>query len=181
MNFGQEGAQFSADLNSAPRQERILELLARGFSQREIASHLGIAPQTVKNEISGRREWGYFPGLFERMGVGTTVEAVVKGIDTGILDLKTLTTKEEKVKCQNLSPTEEKVLTTLICLARQSGEKGFSEKAAAQILGISPQTLKQHLNRIYIKLGLEKNCGLKMARAAVIFLAYQQEEKSDNF
>ena len=52
----------------SPQQWRILELLAQGLPNKEIARKLGIASSTVKNQLTG---------VFERLGVANRTQAAV--------------------------------------------------------------------------------------------------------
>lgn len=51
-----------------PRQRDVLELLASGMSNKEIAVHMGIAPATVKNHLET---------IFGKMGVSNRMQAVM--------------------------------------------------------------------------------------------------------
>jgi pimeloyl-ACP methyl ester carboxylesterase/DNA-binding CsgD family transcriptional regulator len=56
------------------REAQILEELARGHANEEIAQTLGISPKTVRNVVSV---------LFDKLGVRTRAEAIVKARDAG--------------------------------------------------------------------------------------------------
>jgi DNA-binding NarL/FixJ family response regulator len=56
------------------RESELLEHLARGRSNDEIASALGISPKTVRNVVSV---------LFDKLEVRTRAEAIVKARDAG--------------------------------------------------------------------------------------------------
>ncbi len=55
---------------------KILALLGRGQSNKEIAVKLGLSVKTVKNHLNN---------MFQKLGVTNRTEAVVKGIDLGII------------------------------------------------------------------------------------------------
>src|SRR5258705_2648670 len=52
----------------SPQQWKILELLAEGFPNKEIARKLGIASSTVKNQLTA---------IFERLGVSNRTQAAI--------------------------------------------------------------------------------------------------------
>jgi pimeloyl-ACP methyl ester carboxylesterase len=56
------------------RESELLEQLARGRANEEIAAELGISPKTVRNVVSV---------LFDKLGVRTRAEAIVKARDAG--------------------------------------------------------------------------------------------------
>jgi LuxR family transcriptional regulator of spore coat protein len=45
----------SVEPSLSPREQQILELVANGYSAKEAASHLGIAPRTVERHIENIR------------------------------------------------------------------------------------------------------------------------------
>jgi DNA-binding NarL/FixJ family response regulator len=61
-----------------PREIEILRLLARGMSNRDIASHLNLSLQTIK---------GYSVTIFSKLQVGSRTEAVIKGLRSRIIPL----------------------------------------------------------------------------------------------
>jgi DNA-binding NarL/FixJ family response regulator len=52
----------------SPQQWKILELLAEGFPNKEIARRLGVASSTVKNQLTA---------IFERLGVSNRTQAAI--------------------------------------------------------------------------------------------------------
>lgn len=46
---------YQSPRNPTPRERRILTLLAEGRTQRELARHLGLAPQSVSNALGRMR------------------------------------------------------------------------------------------------------------------------------
>ena len=61
--------------NLTRRERQVLEQVARGHSNAQIAADLGIAPQTVRN---------YITSVYEKIGVRTRVEAVVWARERGL-------------------------------------------------------------------------------------------------
>jgi DNA-binding NarL/FixJ family response regulator len=62
--------------NLTPRQHEVLELLSQGLSTTEIATRLGIAPETTRNHIRM---------LLSELGVHSRLEAVVLAFRNGWL------------------------------------------------------------------------------------------------
>jgi len=60
------------------RELQILELLAQGKSNKQIAAELGIREQTVKNQ---------FYGVFLKLGVTNRTQAAVKAIKERLIEL----------------------------------------------------------------------------------------------
>jgi pimeloyl-ACP methyl ester carboxylesterase len=58
-----------------PRERQVLELLARGLSNEEIAERLGISAKTVRNVVSA---------LFDKLGVQSRAQAIVKAREAGL-------------------------------------------------------------------------------------------------
>ncbi|MCG6963456.1 MAG: LuxR C-terminal-related transcriptional regulator [Acidobacteria bacterium] len=56
------------------REIEVLDLIARGRSNAEIASALSIAPKTVRNHVTN---------LFGKLGVSHRAEAVVRALEAG--------------------------------------------------------------------------------------------------
>jgi DNA-binding NarL/FixJ family response regulator len=58
------------------REREILELLADGLGNKQIAARLGISPNTVKTHLEV---------MFEKLGVSSRAEAVATGVKRGLL------------------------------------------------------------------------------------------------
>jgi DNA-binding NarL/FixJ family response regulator len=74
--FGEEG-YFLAPLS--PREMEILELVIQGMSNREIAYHLGISHQTVKNHMTS---------ILSKLGVADRTQAAVYALRHGWVPLR---------------------------------------------------------------------------------------------
>ena len=66
----------SATASLSRREQEILELLADGLVNKQIAARLGISTNTVKTHLEL---------LFEKLGVATRAEAVASGVKNGLL------------------------------------------------------------------------------------------------
>lgn len=71
---GVSGVEQSASLTN--REREILALLADGLGNKQIATRLGISPNTVKTHLEL---------LFEKIGVRSRAEAVAVGVRRGML------------------------------------------------------------------------------------------------
>lgn len=80
--FAQPAAPFDgnphaqAALGISPRELTVLEALAQGLSNKEIARRLGISPETVKTHLSR---------LYERLGARRRTDAVNRARELGLL------------------------------------------------------------------------------------------------
>jgi DNA-binding NarL/FixJ family response regulator len=60
----------------SPREHQVLQLLADGLENKQIATELGISEATVKT---------YVKGIFERLGAHSRAEAVATGLRQGLI------------------------------------------------------------------------------------------------
>jgi DNA-binding CsgD family transcriptional regulator len=65
-----------ATLGISERELEVLELLAAGRSNKEIASRLGVSPNTVKTHVAR---------LFEKLEVNRRTEAILKARELGVI------------------------------------------------------------------------------------------------
>jgi predicted transcriptional regulator len=71
------------------RKLEILQLLANGYTQKEVAAELGITRGTVKNHILGqcRKDKENIPGILTSMGAKNTTHAVYLATLQGLLPI----------------------------------------------------------------------------------------------
>jgi DNA-binding CsgD family transcriptional regulator len=73
QNSGEKaGSQFSADLT--PRERDVLELLAQGLDNLQIAAHLNLSEKTIRNNITP---------IFDKLQVENRAQAIVKAREAG--------------------------------------------------------------------------------------------------
>jgi len=75
---GAEGPAHRAGLGLSERETEILEYLADGWSNEEIADRLGISQATVKYHVAG---------VFRKLGVSRRTEAVREGLRLGVVEI----------------------------------------------------------------------------------------------
>jgi len=68
--------QDSASAALTKTEVKVLTCLGRGLSNKEIAAALECSVKTIKNHLNS---------IFQKLGVGNRTEAVVKGIETGLI------------------------------------------------------------------------------------------------
>lgn len=68
--------QAQAALGISPREREVLELLAAGLANKEIAERLHVSPHTVKTHVAR---------LFEKLGARRRTEAILKARELGLL------------------------------------------------------------------------------------------------
>ena len=67
---------FSSMPELSPRQIEILNLVAKGFSNKEIAEIIGISPDTVKEHVAN---------IFQRIGASSRAEAATLAVNLGLI------------------------------------------------------------------------------------------------
>ena len=68
------GAARQSFARLTPREHALLELLARGLDNLQIAAHLGLAEKTVRNKVSA---------VFDKLEVATRAQAIVRAREAG--------------------------------------------------------------------------------------------------
>jgi DNA-binding CsgD family transcriptional regulator/pimeloyl-ACP methyl ester carboxylesterase len=58
-----------------PRERQVLELMARGLDNLQIAAHLGLSAKTVRNHV---------PPIFDKLGVESRAQAIVRARQAGL-------------------------------------------------------------------------------------------------
>jgi DNA-binding NarL/FixJ family response regulator len=71
------GERMLAQLS--PRELEVLQLLGRGFSNKEIAAHLGVVEGTVKIHVAN---------IFGKLGVSDRTQALIEAIKRGIVQIE---------------------------------------------------------------------------------------------
>lgn len=61
----------------SPRETEVLQLVANGFENKQVATELGLSEATVKT---------YMRGIFERLEVASRAEAVAVGLRLGVIE-----------------------------------------------------------------------------------------------
>ena len=139
----------------SPRQLRILGLVAaEDFTNNQIAEELYISERTVKNHVTN---------IFQKLEVHSKLQAVLKGLREGYLDLDKLSAGLDLDRIASLSPSEFKALASVV----GSGLDG--DKEIANSLGISEQTFKHEMTPVFRKLNVKGRIG-----AALFYLAAQK-------
>ena len=77
------------------RELEILQLVARGLTNREIGQMLVISPNTVKVHLSN---------IYEKINVASRTEATLYGIEHGIVDVPGAETSEKETPTPQRSP-----------------------------------------------------------------------------
>ena len=72
----QANAQAQETLGISPRELEVLELLAAGRSNKEIASRLDVSPNTVKSHVAK---------LFDKLAVKRRTEAIARARELGMI------------------------------------------------------------------------------------------------
>jgi len=62
-----------------PREREVLDALARGLGNKQIAVQLGVSERTVKFHVSS---------LFEKLGAGNRTEAVTIAVRAGLVEMR---------------------------------------------------------------------------------------------
>jgi len=68
------GARAGAFADLTPRENELVELLARGLDNHQIAAHLGLSEKTVRNMVSS---------VLDKMGVESRAQAIVRAREAG--------------------------------------------------------------------------------------------------
>jgi DNA-binding NarL/FixJ family response regulator len=70
--------QQTQDFGLTKRELETLEMLARGFPQREVASIMGVSPHTIGAHVKS---------IYSKMAVNSRSEAVFEAVQSGLIDL----------------------------------------------------------------------------------------------
>lgn len=142
----------SEEITLPPRQKEIINLLAQGYSQKEIAGELGISFHTVSTHI---HKPDYYKGqrtpLLQRFNAKTTSQVIAQGYLHGLIDVENAWKDLDLSKYETLSEREKDVFNTVTDLQ----SIGMGMRDVAQELGISTRTIIIHNNAIYKKLEIK--------------------------
>jgi DNA-binding NarL/FixJ family response regulator len=122
-----------------PREQEVLNLLARGLSNREIGGELSISPRTVKQHLRM---------LFLRAGICEGSKRV---------KLARYVHEDERAvmtPCDNLNSRESRI-SILVW-------EGLTNREIGKIVGASEQVIKNHLSSVFDKLGVWNRLELAM-------------------
>lgn len=78
VGSGGEEPDKGVPFGLSPREVEVLQLIALGLTNQEIADRLVVSPRTVHHHVSH---------IFDKMGVGGRMEAVRLGLETGLVRL----------------------------------------------------------------------------------------------
>jgi DNA-binding NarL/FixJ family response regulator len=74
-NYGEAGAQPELQQSLSPREIEVLQLVARGLDNTEIAAELSISPRTAKNHVSS---------ILAKLEVPNRIQAATYAVRTGL-------------------------------------------------------------------------------------------------
>lgn len=166
-----EHAPEKSDICINPLQQQILEDLAAGYTQTEIAKMKGISRETLKYYIS--KPEGRAKPLFEAFSVHSDTELVAQAYKYGFLrvdptlnlDFYDFLDREEKFAFE--------MRTSLQAI-------GFTREDVASVMGISESTLGHAWNRIYKKSPIRTVCHAITYRLALIAAEHAIDENVDD-
>ena len=120
----------------SPRQIQILNLLAQGHTNGEIAGNLGTSQHTVEVQVNQ---------LYDNFGVvGRDRETLVQlAIEGGFIEDSPSSAKQRFIS--RLTPRQKEMLDLLA--------KGYTKKEIAETLGISELTVQYHMATLFKKFG----------------------------
>jgi len=155
------------------RDKKILELIAKGLLYREIADVLRKKDGTKYDEDSIKF---YSVNIMKTLGAHNKLNAVIMGIDKGILSLEKLTKDLDEKSLSRLTESDKKIMEIM---TRNQGENNSYEEIAntlSLIMGekVTEQAIRKQAEKIYLK--LSKN----HIQSALLYLSAknQPEKKS---
>lgn len=154
----------------SPRQSEILNMLAQGFEQHEIAEAMGITFATVSTHIHKPDAKGHKLPLFQRLQVNSAPHAIAQGYLHDLIDTQRVWSDLDLSRYSLLSKREHEVFTHVTDMQAI----GLKMRDVAQELGVAPRTITLHNNSIYKKLHLRNINHAVSFRFA--YMAAQQEE-----
>ena len=142
VDAGELRVQSCAHRVLSYREEEVLQLIAEGWRNRDIAARLGLAPLSVKSHLA---RIAAVVGIGDRAGLG--VHAVAAGH-----------ARVQPAPAPQLSSRELDVISGVV--------EGLSNAEIGRRLHLAEDTVKTHLRRVLIRTGLHTRAGLA-ARAVV--------------
>ncbi|HTJ66794.1 MAG TPA: LuxR C-terminal-related transcriptional regulator [Actinospica sp.] len=118
------------------RETTLLELVAGGLTNRQIARRLQISEKTVKNHLSA---------IFPKIGATARTQAAVYAIGQTTAVAEAPERPSRPATEENLTPREWSVLDLVA--------HGLTNRQIARRLEISEKTVKNHLSAIFPKIG----------------------------
>lgn len=145
-----------------PIQRYVFGLAALGFRPEQIAEEMHKKPRAVRYHIEI---------ILKSFGVNSMLKAVIRGVETGNIDIRRVTKDLDTKTIERLSPEEKKLLDEMTW----NGGENSSYGALADFLGIANNLLGKRLKTIYKKLEIKKG-RRQIIRAALLYLAYKRED-----
>lgn len=163
----------SNNFRLTPRQTQVLSGLAEGKKTSQIGSQLKISNQTVRGFIGGSTD---FSGIYEKLGVGTALGAVIGGVEAGYLSLEDILTDEYLAIADKFSFLTKRQLEIMdIWIVSMNGDA--VNKEIANSLNIAPDTVKNHFTDIRKRLGILPS-GHVRTRLGLLYYIHKKNEQN---
>lgn len=152
-------AKLSAKTELTPREKSILQLSAKGLSDKTIAQQLNIAPRTVDAHKTNIRK---------KLGVHTLAEMIIRGVNKGLIDIEECVDEETRLRANeimNLTGKEQEVLEKMVEL------QITNYKAVGKAMDINSRTVETHIRHLMKKLGLHS-----IDRVLALYMFHQKTQ-----
>lgn len=134
------GCQEKPKRKISERELEVLTLKARGFTNKQIASELYIAPSTVKKHLEN---------ILSDLGYKTALDAIVAFIESGEMDTAEMVAYfNDLIRCEQLTDDEAKLLKALV----KNRDIGGNINLAGE-LSINRYAVKRRIESILGKIG----------------------------
>lgn len=144
-----------------PRQKEILQLVAGGLSNEEIASRLGISKKTARIHVCN---------ICLKLDTGSVAGTVISGVNSGIIDVGQAINGLDMGSILNLTRRQKRVMEAVV------SNQPYEEIALS--LGISRRTVDNHASRIFKVLGVVRKGRRKMFQAIVLYMDARRQGKT---